>query len=138
MIGKTLRAIIKDGRIEYQNPEEYNEIIKLLEGLPIVVRIEKWYKRRSNPQNRYYWGVIIDILSESTGEDDLDAIHEALKRKFLPKRTVLGEDVSELSTKKLKTIEFEDYMSKIRMWASRDYNIYIPEPNEAPGYAYEI
>jgi len=138
MIGKTLRATIKDGKIEYQNPEEYREIIKLLEGLPIVVRIEKWYKKRSNPQNRYYWGIVVAIISESTGEDDLDAIHEVLKRKFLPKKTVLGEDIPEVSTKKLKTIEFEDYMSNIRMWASRDYNIYIPEPNEAPGYAYEI
>ena len=34
------------------------------------------------------------------------------------------------STTKLSTKEMEEYLSQIRVWASSDLNIYLPEPNE--------
>jgi hypothetical protein len=34
------------------------------------------------------------------------------------------------STSDLSTIEFEEYCSKIRMWASKELGVYIPSPNE--------
>jgi len=34
------------------------------------------------------------------------------------------------STTSLSTVEWEDYMSKIRMWASSEHECYIPKPNQ--------
>ena len=93
-------------------------------------------KSRSNNQNRYYWSVVVGILSEETGYD-ANEIHEMIKRKFLTEhRIVKGKKGQVLqldvdgSTTDLDTKQFEELMSKIRIWASRDLSIYIPEPNE--------
>ena len=137
MKGRNFKAKILNGEIRYDLPGEYRLLKKELEGEDVLVRIDKWYKPRSDKQNRYYWGVIVQILSDSTGEDDLDAIHDALKEKFIPKMDVLGEKVAK-STKIMTTAEMEKYFADIRMWASRDLHTYIPEPNEAPGFAYDI
>jgi hypothetical protein len=73
---------------------------------------------RSNPQNSYFHAVVIPILSEYTGYDHAE-IKGIVKYKFKVKHT------SDLST-----VEFEKFMSDVRMWASRDLGCYVPSPNE--------
>ena len=75
-------------------------------------------RNRSNPQNAYLHGVILPILSEYTGYDQ-DEMKAVIKWKFKVKHT------SDLST-----VEFEKFVSDVRMWASRDLKCWIPEPNE--------
>lgn len=108
-------------------------------------------KDRSLKENAYYWGVVIAILFESTGwfltGDDW---HEFLKQKFNSKffrcelkyqdsgkpildeagHPMIAEVTVPQSTASLSTVEFEDYLSKIRTWASLEHQIYIPLPNE--------
>jgi len=133
-----MKAIIKQGKLKIHDIEKYRrELSKFDEGEEVRVEIEKWFKKRSNPQNRYYWGVVIDILSFHTGYTS-EELHEALKAKFLPNRIILDEEVSS-TTKELTTAEFEEYMRKIRTFASMELDCYIPDPNEAPGgYAYKL
>ena len=75
-------------------------------------------RQRSNPQNKYFHGVLLPILAEYTGYDDSE-MKGVIKWKFGIK-----------STAELSTAEFEKFMSDVRMWASRDLSCYIPEPNE--------
>lgn len=92
-------------------------------------------KQRSSNQNRYYFGVVIPCLSEHTGFT-VNEMHEVLKYKFLKgwktlktkKYYVEAEYVR--STTDLNTSEFEDYMTKVREFASIELSCYIPEPNE--------
>jgi hypothetical protein len=92
-------------------------------------------KIRSTPENRYYWGVCVDILSLELGYSPQE-IHIMLKQKFLtyPLYLKLKDKVEEVfitrSTASLNTVDFEDYLSNIRVWASSDLGIFIPEPNE--------
>lgn len=93
-------------------------------------------KDRSNQQNRYYWGVLIDLLSEHTGFNR-EEMHEVLKHKFLrytvwiPKKDNIKEQsIIAKSTSKLTTKQFEEYQSQIRQWASTDLGLFLPEPNE--------
>lgn len=93
-------------------------------------------KDRSSNQNRYYWGVIIDLLSEHTGFNR-DEMHEVLKHKFLrrtlwvPKKDgVKEQSIITYSTTDLTTKQFEEFLAAIRMWASQDLGVCIPEPNE--------
>lgn len=93
-------------------------------------------KQRSTNQNRYYFGIIVDLLSEHTGFTR-DEMHEILKSKFLrrtmwiPKKTGIMEmSVISYSTKELTTVQFEKYLSEIREWSSMELGVSIPEPNE--------
>jgi len=82
-----------------------------------IVKVPK-EKGRSNPQNRYFHGVVLPLLSDCTGYTD-EEMKGIVKYKFGIK-----------STSALTTIEHEEFMSKIRMWASRDLECWIPEPHE--------
>ena len=79
-------------------------------------------KQRSSPQNRYFHGVVLPLLADHTGYTD-DEMKGVVKYKFGIK-----------STAELTTAEFEDFCSRIRMWASRDLECWIPEPNETENY----
>lgn len=94
-------------------------------------------KNRSGNQNRYYWSVVIELISEHTGFTR-EEIHEILKHKFL-RRTIWiphnADGVKEMnviarSTTDLTTKEFEEFLSSIRGWAAICLGISIPEPNE--------
>ncbi len=88
-------------------------------------------KSRSNNQNSYYWGVVIDLLAQETGNESSD-IHEALKIKFLLKRIdIFGNKIASVgSTADLTSLEFDGYIEKIRVWAAEFLKIIIPLPNE--------
>jgi hypothetical protein len=94
-------------------------------------------KQRSNPQNRYYWGCVVQVISDELGYTRTE-VHEMLKQKFLTsmeciknKRTGISYLIpKEKSTTSLDTKSWEEFMSQVREWASMALNIYIPEPNE--------
>lgn len=91
---------------------------------------------RSNNQNRYYWGVVINMLSEHTGFTPSE-MHEVLKYRFLSYPRILISKTPEKvliakSTTNLTTKEFEEFMTRVRQWASIDLGLWIPEPNQAP------
>lgn len=93
---------------------------------------KKW---RSNSQNSYYWSVCVGLISEHTGFTP-DETHEILKNRFLsePKTLQLKTKTQMVfvtrSTTELDTKSFEEYLSKIRIFASMELGIWIPEPNE--------
>jgi len=92
-------------------------------------------KIRSTPENKYMWGVVVEILSNELGYSK-NEMHEILKGLFLrePRHIKAKDKVKEVwitkSTTELTVAEFEDYMSEIRQWASIEMGIFIPEPNE--------
>lgn len=132
---KWFRGKIKDEQVVLDMPSEWLQEKQRLNGEDIILWLGKWYKPRTDAQNKYYWGVIVDLLIEHTGHDKED-IHTFLKGEHIPKVNILGRDVP-ASTKRMSTQEFEQYASRIRMWASRELQVYIPEPNEAPSFAYD-
>ena len=115
-------GIVKNGKYEPDNPVAFVVHVKSMEGKKVNVIMNLWreFKPRSNNENSYFHGVVLPILSELTGytEDEMKAV---VKFKFKIQHT---------ST--LSTAEFEDFMSKIRSWASIELGCYVPEPNESP------
>jgi hypothetical protein len=82
---------------------------------------------RSDQQNRYYWGVVVDLLAVHTGYTP-EEMHEALKIKFLSvRRDGLPDTVK--STTKLTKDEFCEYIDNIQKWAARDMGCVIPDPD---------
>jgi len=84
-------------------------------------------KKRTNPQNSYYWGCLVKHISNETGHDP-DDTHGKLAYKFLLVKTESQPFVR--STTSLNTVEMEDYNENVRRWASEFLQLYLPLPNE--------
>lgn len=89
---------------------------KFRDGEIVTLEIHSRKPKRTAQQNRYYWGVYLPIIAKETGENDLDALHELFKGKFLSEGIieVLGEKVrKKKSTTDLGVGEFCQYILDI-------------------------
>jgi hypothetical protein len=122
------RATVQNGKWLLFEPDKFRIHCSQFEGQEIGIIVEKFRKPRSNNQNAYYWGVVLSILAKQFGYSE-DEMHEALKQLFLTDKTQVIPKVR--NTSSLNTLEMEDFLSRVRTWASLEHNCYIPLPNEA-------
>ena len=120
-------AKVDKENLVFNDPSRFREYLRSLDGQVVDVIVRKPKKPRSNNQNAYMWAVPYQLLSETTGYTP-NEIHDALRMLFLLDRSRKIPTLR--STTELSTVEMEDYLSKIRIWASQELNCYIPEPNE--------
>ena len=106
----------------------------------ITLTIVLFVKRRSSPQNAYYWGVVVPILMKGflnvgyLHMNKKDRIHNWMKSNFL--RDIIqseNEDLPPLgtirSTTELNTIEFCDIMLELKHWSHEFLGVKIPDPD---------
>lgn len=125
------------GDFVIQNRELLDDFSKRFPGKRWLLKIMRRSAKRSNPQNRYYWGVVVHMIRMgllNLGHDlNKDEVHGFLKQKFNAVQIVNGEGVVEEipgSTATLNKIQFGEYLEKIFQWASEYLSITIPSPNE--------
>jgi hypothetical protein len=115
-----------------ESKKSFYDTLKILTGVKLI-KIEKYSKKRSNPQNRYYHGVVLKYLSETTGFS-VSEMHEVLKAKFLPyerANRITGEVVQfGRSTTELNTLQYEEFLEQVRIFAINQLDCLIPLPNE--------
>lgn len=125
---------VESGRLEIDRGA-LRKVLAQWEGKTVRVIVKRDRSTRTDRQNRYLW-FAYGVIEEGTGQPAED-IHEIAKAAFLPKDVVLRDGSGEVhgrfviggSTRKLSTVEFNDYVMKLREWA-QGLNVYIPEPNE--------
>lgn len=92
--------------------------------------------KRSNPQNRYYWGLVVPMvqhgIKEMGTEITKEECHEFLKSRFNYEELV-NEDTGEVlqlprSTTALNKEQFSEYIGKIQQFAAEFLGIVIPDP----------
>ena len=117
-------------KTERTRMEQFWSIFKAEEQIDITQ--EKHRKKRSLPQNSYYWGVVLPYIAKANGEDDLDDLHDDLKHMFNPKiKEVHGMTIEKGgSTTEMSTEEFSEYVDKVVRFAAIKLGIYIPDPGE--------
>lgn len=89
-------------------------------------------KVRSNNQGRYYFGYIVDEIAYHTGHSP-NEIHEILKQMFLVDKIIKINNkdiIITRSTTDLSTVEMEEYLLRVRAWASADLNLFLRIPNK--------
>ncbi len=133
-----INSSVKDG-ILATNRKYISDVVKTFEGANIIITIEKRKKKRSNNQNAFYFGIVIPIMQDAFKDawgENYSAIevHEALKAKYCYKEQI-NESTGEIlqipsSTTNLSTIEWEEYIDKIRAFALEWFNTVLPYPNE--------
>lgn len=130
--------IDKRGRIRVDSPEAFKRVALALAGQPAQITLGPVSRRRSDRANRWYWGQILELLSEHTGHTH-DELHEYCKARFIPKRlaicdgngVVIDDRVVGGSTTKLSTADMAVYCDAIRQFAAEDLGLVIPDPDPA-------
>jgi hypothetical protein len=129
---------IKAGRIHIRHRRQFDQqVAQLREGAEIEIEVTIRRATRSLNQNAWYWGVIVEAISDYTGFTP-DEVHEFLKAKFIPKRLAIadgnGEVVDEYvlggSTRKMNTLQFGEFCETVRRWAAETLAIDIPDPGD--------
>jgi len=82
---------------------------------------------RSQKQNAYYWGVVLDIIGKDLGYTP-EEVHQILAEMFLSYEK--DTHIFVKSTTKLNTGEMEGYLENIRRFAAMELSINVPLPNE--------
>lgn len=131
-------ASVRNGRLWIRNRRQFDEQIRQFrEGVEVEVEVTIRRSTRSQQQNRYWWGVCVELVSEHTGYSP-DEVHEIAKQMFIPKRLavcdgngeVKGEFVVGGSTRGLNTVEFSEFVEAFKRWAAETLDLYIPDADE--------
>jgi len=125
------RGTVKDGKLKVQQRDNFMDYVSRLEGKVVEVVVREAKNIRSLNQNAYYWGVVIKMISDETGYSAQE-VHDILRGLFLSSEVkIAGKIVTVVkSTTDLNTKQFEDYLSEIRMWASKELSLFVPNPNQ--------
>lgn len=112
--------------------ERLHETLKGLKPVPYRIELKIDRDQRSGRQNKYYWGVVVKLLSDHTGFSR-DEMHECLRGMFLKYQKALPNNqivTVTQSTTDLDTKEFEDYLDEVRRFAIQELDVEIPMPGE--------
>jgi len=123
------RFKIIDGKMEELNRKLLQSHISRCAPGKYVMTIEKDYPTRSSQENRYYWGLALKIIGDELGYTP-EECHTIFGEMFLSYEKNGRRFVR--TTTKLKTVEFEEYIEKVRRFAAMELHVYLPLPNEAP------
>lgn len=129
---------MQDGKLVLPGAKMRTEIARLFEGKEIEVQVQQRRKHRTDPQNRYYWGVVVEMIR--AGMKDMgdvvsaEQVHEFLKHRYLDKRQRIdpatGEVLYEIagSTRQLGTAEMSEYVDRCIQFAAEFLGVTIPDP----------
>lgn len=128
---------VSNGTLKLISPQRFNTYLQTLNGKSVDVTVATKGRKRSNQQNRYYWSVPVQLISEHVGYTP-DEVHEILKEMFAPKKELViknnkGEGIHKIvpfSTTELLTVQFKDYIEQIQRWAAIELDLYIPDPEK--------
>lgn len=133
-----LQVQIKNGRFASNLPL-IKSVLEAYEGFTIDVIFKKRRNKRSNPQNKYYWGVIVPIFQNAIKEQwgeiwAIKDVHEFLKANCNFTELV-NEDTGEIlrktkSTSENSTSDQEQFHEKCRKLCYEFLGAEIPLPNE--------
>lgn len=129
-------AQVKDGRLFIKNRRAFDQRIARFDDRWILeVTVKRLRATRSQQQNRYWWGVCVELVSEHTGYTPED-IHEIAKQMFIPKRLAVADGNGEIqgefvvggSTRQMNTEEFGEFIERFKQWAAETLDVVIPDP----------
>ena len=127
----TLTIPVEGGRLKPSPGQQatIGNYLRTREGKAVEVKFARPTTSRSQRQNRFYWGVVLTAIAESTGNSTED-IHVVLRDRLLPRKFItLGSKEVEVkkSTADLSTEEFTLYLEAVRAWAATELGITMPD-----------
>lgn len=133
----TLISQVTGGKLNDYARKVILDALQRMEGKKVEVTIAEYRKKRSNNENRFYFGVVLPMvkayLMESGDNLDLEETHEFIVRHIWKHTKIIQRDgeVMEvrLSSTRLSTTEWEQMIELTRVWAAH-HGFDIPYPQE--------
>lgn len=129
-----------NGVPKFDDREKMIEDLKQFKLKRVVFEIYRFVKKRSNPQNAYYWSVVVPILMDGfkgVGHFDLTtsaSVHNWMKATYL--RDIVESEIEGVeslqtirSTSDLNSIEFYDIMEELQRFGAEFLGVNIPDPD---------
>jgi len=121
------------------NPKGFTDFLLGLKASRWLITA-KDIKKRSVPQNSYYWGVVVPAVRKGlydAGFDEVrtnDQAHAIIKRYHL-KKEIVSKDTGHIleqdgTTTELTPAEFNKFLDRVIRWAAEYLGIYIDSPND--------
>ncbi len=104
---------------EHDRTTAMNALQKIDLAVPFTMSLKRYRKRRTLPQNSLYW-LWLSCIADETGDASKD-LHLYFTGEYLPTATieVMGKQITKpVSTKKLNTKQFTDYLNLIEVQAA--------------------
>ena len=129
---------IEGGKLSIHGRKRFEEDLRECKDQEVIITVKK-RGRRSDKQNRWYWGIVVTEirlrLKELGHNLTADEVHTFLKEKFNPVNLISehGELIATFpgSTTEFNKIEFSDYCERIRDWAAQTLEIVIPDADSS-------
>lgn len=129
---------VKNGSLT-RNRNLIKDAIETFEGKQVVIKIEKFKKKRSTQQNRFYYGIVVPIVQNCLKEAGhimtSESTHDLIKLKFLKETLFVNETTGEVierikSTTELSTSQFMDLLAEINNFTFEYFGVTLPSPND--------
>lgn len=134
-----LYSDVKEGNLQMNVRKLIAEKLPSFNGKRVQIIIQRAKVKRSDKQNRYYWGCVIkeqqDCFFERWGERyDAEQIHDWNKANIWYEEKT-NEETGETfkipgSSTKVSKAEFEERLEKLRKFFYTSFDWIIPLPNE--------
>lgn len=121
------------------NLQDFKQLLNSLKDGKHHIAV-KDMRKRSLPQNAYYWGVVVPMVKQGLYEAGYDEVqsnddaHEVIKHIHLKKRIVSKQtgDTIDIagSTAKLSIPEFNNFIEDVCRWSAEFLGVVIPSPNQ--------
>lgn len=122
-------GICRDGKLVYENPDAFQCYLSWLEGREFELTCQPRRKEKSNRENRYFHGVVVDLLADHWGESHEDAFSRIKARWFKRVDDSGTERILSTENRKWTTAAWEAKMEEIRRDCAFE-GLNIPMPNE--------
>ena len=131
-------AEVRRGKLYIHNRRDFDaQISALREGWQLEISVKRLRATRSQQFNKFYWSVVVHMISEHTGYTP-EEVHDLLKMRFIPKRlavcngngVIQDEFVLGGSTREMDTEEFGAYVEEICQWAAESLDLIIPDADQ--------
>jgi len=132
-----LSCKVINGKLTNNVSNDIKQFIIANEGKFIELSLQRKRSKRSDLQNKFYWGAIIPIIQNAFKDLGYritkEETHDILREKFLSQDAISkdGEVVAKIrvSTTTLTKSEFGNYIDEIVQWSAETLDCIIPEPN---------
>jgi len=132
-LNPVFRARVEGGKLHLEARTAFQALVERLEGKEVDLILRPRRKRRSLRANAYYWTVVVPMIADYMGHarDEYEAVHFALKEKFLRDRERETHGLIWVrSTANLTSGEFADYVDACIRFAALELGVVIPDPGQ--------
>jgi hypothetical protein len=134
-------GVVVDGKLKIYDLNGFNRGLTLFgSGEEIEIEVRELHEGRSQRANRYYFGVVLKLISEETGHS-VDDVHEAMVKQFLPDEQKQVEFFHRLTGEKMQVTvggrrssklsreDFYTFVEQVRAWAGEFLGVTTPDPD---------